>query len=873
MTLALQLQQSGQFLAALDWYQTVYAYNLSAPERKIYDGLAREENLRSTIDFNPSDWLLEGLNPHEFAFRRKNAYTRFTLISLARCLNDFADAEYTRETDESIGRARGLYLTVLDLLGSELQAPVSNEGQPGIEPHSTTWSPNPIIEALHLHAELSLSKLREGRNIAGMERTSNVMSEEESVLPHATSYQPTQYRYSVLIERAKELVNMAQQVESAFLSALEKRDSEAYSLLHARHDLRLAQATVELQNLRVNHADIDIRLAQLQKERSQIQADTYQGWINDGFNEWENAMLQNHKDANTAQKWVAGLDAALTTAQASLSAAAVWAFSQELCLTRAMASVVGTLAGMKAVFVINAENAAMSAQINAFKASHERRKQEWFLQKGIADKDVMIGEQQGLSAQLQRRMAEQERGIARIQSSQASQTVEFLANKFTNVDLYDFMAGVMEGVFRYFLQQAIAVARLAQAQLAFERQETLPSLILTDYWQSSAETALIIGGNVVTTVSGGSQPDRQGLTGSARLLRDIYQLDQFAFDTRKRKLQLAQAFSLARLFPFEFQRFRDTGTLLFSTPMELFDREFPGHYLRVIKRVRTSVVALIPPVQGIRATLSASSVSRVVVGPDIFGTVEVRRSPESIAFTSPVNATGLLDLEPEGELLLPFEGSGVDTLWKLELPKPANPFDFSTIADVVLTLEYTALSSYDYRQQVIKRLNRVVGGERPFSLRNDFPDIWYELNNAGSGPVGGGGLSQDVVITFQTGPRDFPPNITVDEIKIDHLLLFFSFAEGVSNGDDASGLPRIHIKSLRLNGLPTDETNTSADSVEGLISTRRNSGTNWTNIRGKPFGTWELSLPKTELQHFTDGKIEDILFVIIWSARTPPWPE
>jgi hypothetical protein len=68
-----------------------------------------------------------------------------------------------------------------------------------------------------------------------------------------------------------------------------------------------------------------------------------------------------------------------------------------------------------------------------------------------------------------------------------------------------------------------------------------------------------------------------------------------------------------------------------------------------------------------------------------FETVTLRRDPESIAFTAPVNATGLFDLEPEGNLLLPFEGMGVDTIWRLELPKPANPIDYQSIADVLLT--------------------------------------------------------------------------------------------------------------------------------------------------------------------------------------------
>ena len=60
---------------------------------------------------------------------------------------------------------------------------------------------------------------------------------------------------------------------------------------------------------------------------------------------------------------------------------------------------------------------------------------------------------------------------------------------------------------------------------------------------------------------------------------------------------------------------------------------------------------------------------------------------------------------PSQKLLLPFEGTDTDTVWRFDLPKAANPFDYSTIADVLLTLEYTALNGFDYRQQVIQTLD------------------------------------------------------------------------------------------------------------------------------------------------------------------------
>ena len=74
------------------------------------------------------------------------------------------------------------------------------------------------------------------------------------------------------------------------------------------------------------------------------------------------------------------------------------------------------------------------------------------------------------------------------------------------------MSGVLERVYAYFLQQATAMAQLAQNQLAFERQEIPPEFIQADYWQTQSET------NTGTSPES-PMPDRRGLTGSVRLLR------------------------------------------------------------------------------------------------------------------------------------------------------------------------------------------------------------------------------------------------------------------------------------------------------------------------------------------------------------------
>src|SRR5262249_27934516 len=157
-----------------------------------------------------------------------------------------------------------------------------------------------------------------------------------------------------------------------------------------------------------------------------------------------------------------------------------------------------------------------------------------------ANQDVLIGAQNVTIAQDQLGVANQELAISGLQVEHAEAVLNFLSNKFTNVELYDWMSGVLKRVYSYFLQQATSMAQLARSQLAFERQELPPPFIQADYWEPPSD--FWSGGN-----TNGQAADRRGLTGSARLLQDIYQLDQYAFDTNKRKLQLTKTISLALL--------------------------------------------------------------------------------------------------------------------------------------------------------------------------------------------------------------------------------------------------------------------------------------------------------------------------------------
>jgi len=273
--------------------------------------------------------------------------------------------------------------------------------------------------------------------------------------------------------------------------------------------------------------------------------------------------------------------------------------------------------------------------------------------------------------------------------------------------------------------------------------------------------------------------------------------------------------------------------------------------------VSTSVLALIPPVQGIRATLATTGVSRVIIGGDNFQSVAVRRAPELVALTSPNKATGLFELQQQSDMLLPFEAMGVDTSWEFQMPKPANPFDYSSIADVLISIDYTALNDVDYRQQVIRSLNRDLSAERAFSLRRRI-DEWYDLNNPSA-------TATQIMTSITVKREDFPPHI--NNLSLKHLTLYVARADG-----ESFEMPM----SLRFTPEGGQEiVLTEIITEQGIISTRRN-GSGWAQfISGqKPQGVWKLVLPNTpEVRgRFQNEKVEDILLVFTYDHRTASWP-
>jgi hypothetical protein len=484
LQLALELQKAQQFEGALAWFRLVYADDVpltvtvggtSDAQRRVFPGLRMEGTQSRYVQ--PPTWTVTFANPHQIAVTRACPYTRFAYLSVLECLLEYADAQFSTETVESLSNARALYRDVVRLL-AEL---------PGALAADWVTASNPRLEAMRRHAANNLAKLHAGRNIAGMAVPA------PSATGGPASIQPTAYRYAALVDRARQLVTLAQQIEGSYLATLQKGDDEAYSALRASQDLESANATVKLAQLKLNEANDGVTLAADQQQRAQIQVNHYEGLLSSDIVLLEQLSLG---------MLVGEISQQVTASAASSAAAGMGGWSVQTLFSSGsnIAQNIAAAASSTAAWM------GTTAQLLSATASLEEKQNDWQFQLQLASEDVTIAQQQVQIANDGVSIANQDLNGAVLQVNHAQATADFLTNKkFTNADLYRWMSGVLGSVYAYFLRQATAMARLAETQLAFERQEAVLSVIQPDYWQPLTNGPAIPAG-------GGPSPDRRGLT-------------------------------------------------------------------------------------------------------------------------------------------------------------------------------------------------------------------------------------------------------------------------------------------------------------------------------------------------------------------------
>ncbi len=268
-----------------------------------------------------------------------------------------------------------------------------------------------------------------------------------------------------------------------------------------------------------------------------------------------------------------------------------------------------------------------------------------------------------------RAVAEKRVEIARIQERHAAENLEFTNLKEFGEAMWYELALDAKRLLRRYLDMATEVAFLMERAYNAETGRDL-AIVKFDY----------------------GVPGLGDLTGAGALTADAnyFQLDYARTSTKRAPVK--EVVSLAASFPVAFLSLLQTGTARFETTLEMFDRLYPGQYLHKIRSVEAVFVGL-SRAAGVHGSLRNIGVSTFRKED---GSVQTLAYPADVMPLSAYevrNDAMVFRVDPK--LLRLFENNGVATMWQLELPRGTNDFDYRSIFDVLLVLNYDAFFDPD----------------------------------------------------------------------------------------------------------------------------------------------------------------------------------
>ncbi|MEO8409062.1 MAG: neuraminidase-like domain-containing protein [Propionivibrio sp.] len=595
-----------------------------------------------------------------------------------------------------------------------------------VPPKDTVFCIPPNKELLGYwdRVEDRLFKIRNCRDISGASRRPDLFAPEldprllvrmtaagltiDDVLAMAAG-QPPAYRFTYLIDKAKQHIGTVQSFGSQLLAALEMGDAEELNQLRTVHEQNLLTLRRKLAQLEIDAAEDALASLELQKDGVEYRRQHFVALREAGTlpQERKQQDLQREAAQFRTAAGIAQTVASILTIIPDFGAPTAMKFggSQLGAAGRA----VGESLGAQASFL------DAGAAMAGIAGSVRRRDEEWKHQEETARREIALHS-----------LEVHERTV-----TQTEEMFQFFRERFASVDRYRLLAKDLRRLYKIAFDSALRIAQMAEQAYRAERQDDGPTddddILAGGYWDAQ----------------------NAGLFAGEKLLADLQRLERQYLARNKRKLEIEQSISLAQLAPDQLAELRLTGECSFSIPEWFFDLSYPGQYRRRIKAVRVTMPCVTGPYSNVGATLRLTGSKIRLAAPanqtDLLAAPSVVSLGHtvSIATSKAQLDAGVFEFGFRDERYLPFEGAGVISDWSLALPKTLRLFEYDTIADVILHLSYTA----DYNEELARRwdvaaelvalLSANVDGrvplEKRFSLRDEFPDVFHRLI---SSPVG-----------------------------------------------------------------------------------------------------------------------------------------
>ena len=496
------------------------------------------------------------------------------------------------------------------------------------------------------------------------------------------------YRYAVMFSRASAAVDTLTQFGATLLSLIERQEQGQLMELQQQQAWEFTQFAIDLQQ-EAQKVEIEARKAlEASKAIADARAGFYGDLVRENVSAVEIAAAAEHMIARASS----GIAATATAVAAGMKLIPNHAGSEVGLITGVSNGATGGAAAGGFRLEGVPEIAAVLA--NAFATLHEsigeglersemfrRRRQEW-----EHARDQATLESEHITAQLAVHDAQ-----ARVTALQLSQATEarkqaevlyaYLNKRFTNSQLYSWLNGQFSTFYYQAYDATLSLCLAAQSCWQYEIGDYTTHFIQPGAWKDAY----------------------RGLAAGEALKLNLLRMDAAYLARNERRLEIVKTVSVKQLpideetlnkgWDVVVERLGEEGIAEFEITRAMLDADYPGHYLRRIKRISVSLPVTVGPYQDIRATLT-QSYNAVQMSAQADGSLkENMRASQQIAVSTGVDDDGLFVFNFDDERYLPFEGTGAISRWTLTFSNPELQGDvIDSITDIIVHMRYTAKS-------------------------------------------------------------------------------------------------------------------------------------------------------------------------------------
>ena len=385
------------------------------------------------------------------------------------------------------------------------------------------------------------------------------------------------------------------------------------------------------------------------------------------------------------------------------------------------------------VLDLTSKGMLLHADYAALIDQHRRRRKEWDFQIEQAKAEIEVLDKQIDSQRMV--IASANTGLLQAEKArdQAEAYYDFLKHRSTGPGLYQWLLSQMATLYFQAYDSVLSMCLATEAGWQYELGDRDTRFIPHDAWADN----------------------RHGLNAGEALKLGLLRMETAFLNRHKRRLELTKTISLKALLK-DYDpnagresatlnatgwlavkaQLRSQGEIAFHLNSSLFDKDYPGHYLRQLVGVSLSFPVVLGPYQDIHATLMQTRSSTLLtaslggvaqlyseageLAPDSDIELDSRdivfnpRLSQQVGLSSGLDDYGLFTLNFDDERYLPFEGTGAISSWVLSFPRHTSQHQqevFDSLTDIILQVRYLAMDGGKVLASQVEPLVQFVEGQ------------------------------------------------------------------------------------------------------------------------------------------------------------------